>query len=504
MSLRTVPIVCFTLLASLLAFSTAHAAKRVALVIGNASYQAATNLRNPVNDATAISGSLKRLGFEVLQGTDLDIAAMRQLIRDFGRSANGAEIALFFYAGHGVQVDGRNYLLPVDAALSSESDLDFAAIEADLVMRQMDQGSTTKLVLLDACRDNPFEQALSRSMGSTRSATALGRGLARINAPGGSLIAFATDPGAVAYDGEGINSPFTEALLRHIETPGLEINVLLTRVRAEVYQSTNALQRPWTSSSLIGEVYLAEEAAIADTQAVSADATLEIALWNAASSGGTTADYQAYLERFPEGTFAALAANRIAALSDTDDQAIRKPDEPLAAPAAPEPQPDATPAPAVTASTAPEAEEAALALDRASRREIQERLTVLGFDPKGIDGVFGNGTRAAIRGWQTTIKAPETGYLNRSQLSVLRTQSEDGLSAYRAKRKQEQAQGTPSASSKNRSNSGYRAVAHCKAAGVRTSASHADRQQAMLLAAKACAARGASPQCCTAGVTVSQ
>ena len=238
----------------------ARADRRVALVVGNSDYSSAPALANPTNDATAIGAALERLGFSVSLGLDQTNSEFRDLIYQFSRQAEGAELALFFYAGHGIQVAGRNYLLPVDATVESETDLDFAAVDLQLVLKQLERSARNSIVLPDACRDNPFETALSRSMGATRSATALSRGLARVETLGGALIGFATDPGAVAFDGDGQHSPFTDALLSHMETPGLEINSLMTRVRADVVTATDRRQRPWATSSLLQEVRLAPEA----------------------------------------------------------------------------------------------------------------------------------------------------------------------------------------------------------------------------------------------------
>lgn len=283
-------------------------AERVALVIGNSAYVHAPTLKNPVNDARDVAEALKRLGFAVHLGTDLGTDAMRELLRDFSRDAEGAELALFFYAGHGLQVDGRNFLVPVDAALERESDLDFAAVELQLVLRQLERSSAHSIILLDACRDNPFETALARSMGAARSTGALGRGLAPVDSMGGALIGFATDPGAVAYDGAGDNSPFAAALLAHLETPGLEVNALMTRVRADVVAATDRLQRPWSTSSLLDEVYLMPAAPTAET----ADPLLtEVAMWQAADQAGTTEALQNYLDAYPDGLFSDMARDRL-------------------------------------------------------------------------------------------------------------------------------------------------------------------------------------------------
>jgi len=439
-----------------LAAPNALAEKRVALVVGNAAYVNANSLANPANDANAVADSLERLDFSVVRGIDLDLAGMRTAVRDFSRELIGADVALFFYAGHGMQVYGQNYLIPVDAELSNEADLDFSALKIDLVLRQMDREPRVKLVILDACRDNPFETQLARSMGATRSASALASGLAEINPAGGTMIAFATDPGDVALDGQGEHSPFTEALLQHIETPGLEVNVMMTRVRGEVFRTTGERQRPWTNTSLTGEFYLSsqpEPVEVASLPAAEAaqpsfdERQIELALWNAVADSGQVEDYQAYLAQYPKGVFAAVARNRIAALSAAE---VGAPPEPPAEgegralkvnpeAVAPPQQPAAQPAPeAPTANTAPAPEppaqpatvdhaalEQEIALSRTERRAVQRRLTLLGYSTRGVDGVFGPGTRGAITDWQQDSGLQATGYLTIETHAKLINQSRD-------------------------------------------------------------------------------
>jgi Caspase domain len=245
--------------------------RRAALVIGNGKYQFAAPLPNPPNDAADIAQALRKLGFDVVEGRDLDRPGMDNAIRQFGRKLDGADIALFFYAGHGLQVNGKNYLVPVDAKLERPGDLALDAVDIGNVLAQMEAEKRVNLIFLDACRDNPLARSLARSLG-TRS-SAVGQGLASIQSAIGTMIAYATQPDNVALDGEGRNSPFTAALLKHIVTPGLEIGTLMKRVRADVIAATREKQVPWDHSSLIGDVILVGPAAvIAPAQAVAVHA----------------------------------------------------------------------------------------------------------------------------------------------------------------------------------------------------------------------------------------
>lgn len=493
---------------------SAEAAKRVALVMGVGAYAHTAPLKNPANDADAIAKALTRLGFEVTLGKDLNFADMRKTVRSFARSAQGASVALFFYAGHGVQVAGKNYLIPTDAKLSEEVDLDFSAVDVDLVLRQINRAASTKIIILDACRDNPFRSELSRSMGATRSA-ALGRGLARIEAAGGSMISFATDPGDVALDGAGDHSPFTESLLKHVETPGLEINLLMQRVRTDVYKGTGKRQRPWTSTSLIGEVYLAGKAAptpqaapatpapqaaapqAAPTPTAPAsppraqDSALEIAVWNAAEAGGGVADFEAYLNRYPDGAFAGLARSRIAKLKT--EQLAARPD-PAPTPAQP-PAPAATvPQPSPAAGSA--RTERALGLSRENRREIQTRLALAGYDPGGADGAFGRRTRSAIQDWQSDAGYAATGYLNADQIDALLADTEDDYADYLA---EERRRRDAANAQRQRQTPIFRAQSYCSMTGVTGFGQGNSAEQALYGAVENCVARGGIPDCCING-----
>ncbi|GIQ74381.1 caspase family protein [Bradyrhizobium sp. RD5-C2] len=238
--------------------------RRVALVIGNGAYAHVKALPNPPNDARAIAKSLRDIGFTVSEGLDLDRDTMQTTIHDFLREAARSQIAVVYYAGHGVQIDGRNYLVPVDIAFKAGARMTDAMVDMDTIMAGLDDQIRTNILILDACRNNPMAPQVA-SAGPSRGIEA-GSGLAAPASLGsgstlgaGTLIAFATAPGQVALDGEGANSPFSAALSRHVGTPGLEVQQMLTRVRAEVVAATKGKQVPWSNSSLLGEVYLAEQ-----------------------------------------------------------------------------------------------------------------------------------------------------------------------------------------------------------------------------------------------------
>lgn len=230
----------------------AFAQQRVALVVGNGAYRAVPRLTNPGADAEAVAEALRGAGFRTELLRDAGKDAIEAALRRFGAAADGAELALFYFAGHGIQLGGENHLLPVDARLAHARDVDYELVGVPLVLRAM-QGARARVLILDACRDNPLATQI-RGLSATRS---VGRGLARVESVDlGTLIAFSTSPGAVALDGAGRNSPFTEALVQHMATPGLEIRQLMTRVRRSVVEATGGQQIPWDNSSLITEVVL--------------------------------------------------------------------------------------------------------------------------------------------------------------------------------------------------------------------------------------------------------
>lgn len=220
--------------------------RRIALVIGNAKYKEAP-LSNPVNDANDMEAALRSSGFRVIKAIDATQKQMNRAISEFGELLTHDSVALFYYAGHGLQVRGKNYLIPIDAEIKSESSVRVESVDVDGVLDQL-SNSELNVVILDACRNNPFERRTSRSLGSAG-------GLAQMEAPKGSMIAYSTAPGKTAADGDGRNGLYTQALLRYIKEPGLTIEQVFKNVRREVARSTRDAQMPWESSSMTGEFY---------------------------------------------------------------------------------------------------------------------------------------------------------------------------------------------------------------------------------------------------------
>jgi len=224
---------------------------RVALVIGNSNYLTFPKILNPRNDAEDVAKELRDLGFEVLLGTDLKRADMEDMLIRFAKNAREADTALVFYAGHGLQHQGIDYLAPVDARVDDETDLR-KLINLQDVIGDLQNAAHVRILIVDACRDNEVMQQVASKLPATRSA-AFTRGLAAVSGADGTIIAFATQPNRVAADGLGRNSPFTQALLKNLPTPGLELRTLMTRVRAEVVAATGGAQRPEVWDSLVGE-----------------------------------------------------------------------------------------------------------------------------------------------------------------------------------------------------------------------------------------------------------
>ena len=298
--------------------SSANADRRVALVVGNSAYKHAAMLRNPGNDANDVAAILKKLGFDVLVGLDLDQQGFARTIEQFARTLDDADVALFFYAGHGLQMNEKNYLVSVNARLENEFLLSSETIELDAIVRLMESKVPVNLVFLDACRNNPLAENLRRSLAALKRGAMLGRGLARIEPQGrDTLIAFAAAPGQEANDGSDRNSPFTGALLRHLPKPGLEVSVMLKEVAADVRRDTRNSQRPQQLSDMTKTFYFAKLEPPATTRvdvppvptaaAPSDDRALDVAYWNSVHASNDCEAVRAYLQRFPQGTFVELA-----------------------------------------------------------------------------------------------------------------------------------------------------------------------------------------------------
>jgi formylglycine-generating enzyme required for sulfatase activity len=300
----------------------ALADKRVALVIGNSAYRNVGRLDNPANDAKLLADTLKSLGFTVVGGgaqLDLDKPAFDRTVQAFGAQLAGADVGLFYYAGHGVQVRGENYLIPVDANPTKEADVDFQMLATNLVLRQM-EGAGTKLniVILDACRNNPFG-GRSLAVGRARDAENdrmrdTGGGLAQMQAPEGTLISFATQPGSVAQDGAAGNSPYTRALADTIRKPGLGIFDAFNQVGLQVKRATKGVQQPWVSSSPIdGAFYFVPPGGLAAPEVATGSGADEVA-WSYLKSTTDVAALRRFADEFPRGIHKSEAEARVAAL----------------------------------------------------------------------------------------------------------------------------------------------------------------------------------------------
>ncbi|MDX8507933.1 caspase family protein [Mesorhizobium captivum] len=444
--------------------ATPEAAKRVALVIGNSKYVNAVPLPNPANDAQLIASTLRNAGFDVIEGVDQDNQGMHSLISRFTEESYNADLAVIFYAGHGMQVDGKNYLIPVDAELTSPAYLKTRTVQIDEFMAALPPDPAVGVIILDACRDNPLARTLAASLPKSRS---LGAGLAPVEAKadgvgtGGVLIAYATDPGAIAFDGNGVDSPYSLALAKHLTEPGIEIQSALTRVRGEVTEATQGRQRPWHNASLGREVFLGKPAAeaapvaapVADAAKTTAAAApapvaseppsweVEQRLWDEASKKNAIPFYEAYLEQFPNGRFATVAKLNIDQLKDPK---ANKQVAALDANGA-----DANAGSAVRTSVGitdamkqtpgTEQTEGAIGLDRDGRIDLQLRIEALGNELGQVDGNIGPRTRQAIGVWQGKNGLPQTTYLTGEQLAFLVIQTDPMMDAIRAKNAADQA-----------------------------------------------------------------
>lgn len=294
--------------------ASAHAERRVALVIGNSAYKSAPRLSNPVNDATLVGGMLRKAGFDLVEvRLDLNAAEMRRALRDFGGRTREADVAVVYYAGHGIELDGTNYLIPTDATLETDSDVLDETLPLERALFAVEPARQLRLVILDACRDNPFSKTMKRTI----AARAIGRGLAKVEPTSpNTMIAFAAKAGSTASDGDSKNSPFAAALVERLPTPGLDLRKAFGFVRDDVLKNTGYKQEPYVYGSLGGDdvSLVPVKPVVAGPQAnpdseIRRDYELALQL-------GTREGWTAFLNRFPSGFYADLAKgqlNKIAA-----------------------------------------------------------------------------------------------------------------------------------------------------------------------------------------------
>ena len=425
-----------------LAATQAMAERRVALVVGNAQYAYAPALPNPRNDAQDISDLLKKIGFEVTVGFDLDQTNFARTIDDFARALEGADVGLFFYAGHGLQINEKNYLVSTGARLESAFLVPSETIELDAIIRLMESKTGTNLIFLDACRNNPLTDNLKRNLAVVSRSTTIGRGLARVEPTGrDTLVAFSSAPGQEAADGRGRNSPFTASLLRHMPKPGLEVSVMLKEVTADVRQETRNTQRPQQLSDMSKTFYFVKAdpvmtapAPVATIPPVAPAAPVDpvdLAFWQSAAAANECESIRAYVRRFPAGKFVDLARISERRLCRTDPEvAVAPPPRQSsvsvapaltpgpAAPAAPAPSPFTQPAgtatnvavaaPAVAPPSATPVVAPVVAPDLIDvGSKLQRELLRVGCGVSGIeiDGTWGVASREALRSFNERTRS---------------------------------------------------------------------------------------------------
>jgi uncharacterized caspase-like protein len=277
--------------------------KRLALVIGNAAYKNGP-LANPVNDARSIATKLRSLGFEVIQKENLKTREIGSVYREFRQKIEPGSTALVFYAGHGLQFKGQNYFPAIDSQIDGEEDVPMQSLNLSVLLDNMEEAKAgVSIVLLDACRDNPFARRF-------RSAS---RGLAKVETASGTLIHYATRPGSVASDGDGANGTYTEALLAQLVEPGIPVELMLKKVSNRVVAKTSGKQEPWVEGSLRGDFYFLPGTPITPQAPIDSEAEA----WQAADNLGSTAAYKAYLEDFKNGRYASIAKIKLRALEDS-------------------------------------------------------------------------------------------------------------------------------------------------------------------------------------------
>lgn len=400
--------------------------KRMALVIGNAQYDYVSNLPNTSNDAQDIAAALDRIHFDVTALYDLDYRQMRLALRDFSDKAAGADVVLVYFAGHGIEIDNTNYLIPTNAELRNDRDVEYEAIRLDSVLKAVSSVPGLKLVLVDACRNNPFLSDMERT-NATRS---IGQGLGSID-PGGVLVGYSARGGTLALDGGGRNSPYAEALLEHIEVPGLELGKMFRKVRDTVFTLTDGYQEPFTYGSLPGRDIFLVPAAVSVPEVAATSPTVaappaldrhnaaQRVLREALSLTDETTKLNALsliAQLYPDTQAGEYAQGVVAAAKSTNrtPAALVAPSTTKATPQGATPETSST-----TRQGATPATEAGLNLDRKDFRAVQRGLNALGFSAGPADGIFGPRSRAALRSFQRQGGVATTGYLSAESYAVL-------------------------------------------------------------------------------------
>lgn len=394
-------------LATIALAGPAEAARRVALVIGNSTYQSVPTLANPTNDADDIGQKLTDLGFEVIVGKDLDRAGMAATLGRFIGALRGADSGLFYYAGHGIQYEGQNYLIGTAATLENQFALSGDAISLDEIIGAMEATVPTNLVFLDACRDNPFSERLQESLGPQRSARAP-TGLAPVKAKAGkdTMIVYATAANQTAEDGGGSNSPFAASLLQHMATPGVEVSLLFKRVIQDVREATAFRQSPEILSAMATEFYFVDAAptlplASNELASVSAASDEELTAYKVATAQNTLGGWKSFIEQYADGPLAPFARDALIVLEG--QQAKYDPNVSF------------------------QELERQLALVDDDRISVQRTLNALGYGVGTEDGDLGPRSRRAIFAFQVERGLMPTGYVDaatRARLFSEEVQSE--------------------------------------------------------------------------------
>jgi len=406
--------------------TAAHAGDRIALVIGNSAYQNTAPLKNPANDAADFATALRKLGFEVIEAENLDGEHFADMVSQFTRKLRGAKVGLFYYAGHAMQYESTNYLMPVDATLKNAFQLKREMIAMSDILEVMETNASINLVFLDACRDNPLADDLTRTLMAQGRAVSQTRGLARISTRGrNTLIAFAAGPGHEARDGQGRNSPFTSALMRHISTPGVEIETMLKRVTQDVLKQTDNSQEPERLSRLTEEFYFNPEKKPAPDEPPAQKPSIiqqnspftpDALHWSLVKDTINPDLLREFIQRYPHSPFRADAENRLKELQNKAVTTAPTANSEAAARFLDRLLPQGT------------SERYALTLPQNMRQKVAGGLKRDGYLADPVDDYIKNGAdqfalRFAVLKFQQAEGVAQTGYLTRDE--VIRLLSRD-------------------------------------------------------------------------------